>query len=322
MRVTAFFFVMLTFAKFLFVLFCGFLPLNVWAFGDGKNFVVKFLFAFPDAASQGLSLAQPQALAIDPEGQVYVVDAGNHRIVKFDAAGNFQQTVGGFGWERQQFDRPLDATAKTGLDLFVADYNNERIERYDLKLNFISSLYSDETLPAALQFGFPSGVDISRHGEIFIVDTENNRVLKLNSAGRPDVSFGDFNWGAGQLQQPAKIEVSAADQVFVSDLKANAIVVFDYYGNFVTRFGSDALLKPSGLAAADGYLYVADSGHHQVAVFNQQHQLVFRWGELGSQFGAFNEPVDVGIHRGKIFVLDAGNARVQVFELSEKPSRE
>jgi DNA-binding beta-propeller fold protein YncE len=313
---------MLTFAKFLVVLFCGLLPLNGLAFGDGKNIVVKFLLAFPDSAPRSLSLSQPQALAIDPEGQVYVVDTGNHRIVKFDAAGNFLQTVGGFGWERRQFDRPLDATAKTGLDLFVADYNNERIERYDLKLNFISSLYSDDALPASLQFGFPSGVDISRHGEIFIVDNENNRVLKLNSEGRPDLSFGDFNWGAGQLQQPVKIEVSAADQLFVSDLKANAILVFDYYGNFVARFGADVLHKPNGLAAAGGYLYVADSGHHQVAVFDRQHQLVFRWGEFGSQFGAFHAPVDVGIHRGKIFVLDSGNARVQVFELSEKSTRE
>ncbi|HEX9655207.1 MAG TPA: NHL repeat-containing protein [bacterium] len=283
-----------------------------------KGIVVKFLLTFPQPAASTVPLSQPQALAIDPEGHIYVVDSGNHRIVKFDASGNVVRTVGGFGWEREQFDRPLDITAKTGLDLFVADFNNERIERYDLNLNFISSFYSDHSIPASLQFGFPGGVDISRHGEIFIVDNENNRILKLNVEGSPDLSFGDFNWGAGQLQQPAKIEVSASDQVFVSDQKSNQIVVFDYYGNFVNRFGDDVLRHPRGLTVSpDGNLYVADTGHHRVAVFSSDSQFIFSWGDYGDKIGAFNHPLDVGVHKNRIYVLDSGNSRVQVFELAE-----
>lgn len=284
----------------------------------GKTIVLKFIVAFPEADASWGSLSNPQALAIDPEGQVYVADTGNHRIVKFDRLGNVLQSAGGFGWEREQFDRPLDLTVKTGLDLFVADYNNERIERYDLKLNYISSFYSDNALPSSLQFGFPSGVDISRHGEIFIVDDDHNRVLKLDKEGRPDLGFGDFNWGEGQLYLPARVEVSPTDQVYVSDQKANQIVVFDYYGNFVARFGGDVLLNPTGLAfAADGKLYAADTGHHQIAVFDKRRQLIFRWGARGSQTGAFDQPADVAIYKNKIYVLDSGNARIQVFEISE-----
>lgn len=273
---------------------------------------------FPYSSNANGHLLQPQAMAIDPEGTVYVVDTGNHRLAKFSASGDFVQSIGGFGWEREQFDRPMDVTAKTGLDVFVADYNNERIERYDSKLNYISSLYADETLSASLQFGFPGGVDVSRHGEIFIVDNENNRILKLNVDGRPDLSFGDFNWGEGQLFQPAKICVSALDQIYVSDLKTNEIVVFDYYGNFITRFGGDSLQRPHGITvSADGDIYIADTGHHQVVVFNQQNQMVFRWGSEGSKIGAFNHPVDIGIHKNRIYVLDSGNARIQIFELTK-----
>lgn len=285
--------------------------------GGETDFVVKFLFTFPDSTTRTVSFFQPHALAIDPEGQVYVVDSGNHRLVKFDVSGNLLQSVGGFGWEREQFDRPLDVTVKTGLDLFIADYNNERIERYDLKLNYISSFYSNNSLPATRQFGFPSSVDISRHGEIFIVDNENNRILKLNAEGQPDLSFGDFNWGEGQLLRPVSIDVSATDQVYVSDQQANEVVVFDYYGNFITRFGGDILREPGGLTRTnEGALFVADSGHHQVAVFSKEHQLIFRWGDFGKKLGAFNNPLDVGFHENKIYVLDSGNARVQVFELT------
>ncbi len=286
----------------------------------GDGYIIKFLFAFPEPAPiNNLPLAQPQALAIDQEGQVFVVDSGNHRVLKFDHAGNFLAAVGGFGWGREQFDRPLDITAKTGLDVFIADYNNERIERYDTKLNYISSFYSNAAVSTALQFGFPDGVDISRHGELFICDQEHDRILKLNIRGEPDVSFGDFNSGEGQLQLPAKIEISPADLVYVSDQPANEIVVFDYYGNYLSRFGKEVLNQPNGLTwSADGKLYVANPGNHRVVMFNKEHQLIFSWGERGEKAGAFNLPVDVAIFKNQIYVLDSGNRRIQVFELQEK----
>jgi DNA-binding beta-propeller fold protein YncE len=290
------------------------------ALAPSDDYIIKLVFAFPGPEPiNSLPLAQPQALAIDPEGQVFVVDTGNHRVLKFDHAGNFVSAIGGFGWSREQFDRPLDITAKTGLDVFIADYNNERIERYDTKLNYISSFYSDAAVSATLQFGFPGGVDISRHGELFICDREHDRILKLNIRGEPDLSFGDFNTGEGQLQLPAKIEISLNDFVYVSDQTANEIVVFDYYGNYLSRFGKEVLNQPNGLTwSADGKLYIADSGNHRVVVFNKEQQLIFSWGERGEKIGAFNQPLDVAVFKNQIYVLDSGNRRIQVFELQEK----
>ena len=103
---------------------------------DANEFSISFVFSFPEDAIQDLLLVRPQALAIDPEGFVFVVDTGNNRIVKFDRRGRFVSAIGGFGWEREQFDRPLDISVKNGLDVFIADFNNERIERYDRKLNY------------------------------------------------------------------------------------------------------------------------------------------------------------------------------------------
>ncbi len=286
-------------------------------FASETEYNVKFLFAFPDAPILGLSISQPQAIAIDPGGSLYIVDTGNNRIVKFNNKGEYVFTLGGFGWETEQFDRPLDITAKSGLEIFIADFNNERIERYDNKLNYISSFYSEETFLTNLQFGFPSSVDVSAQGELFICDNENNRILKLNTLGEPVVSFGDFNWGDGQLEHPAKIEISPGNLIYVSDQSANRVVVFDYFGNYVSKFGKDFLSKPQGMTWFQNKLFVADSGNDRLAVFDQNHRLIYSWGDRGSKIGAFKNPVDVAGFDERIYVLDSDNNRVQVFELIE-----
>lgn len=296
-----------------------FLCIQTRAFAQNveKELLVKYLFSFPEQSIRALPLVQPQALSVDPEGHVFVVDTGNNRILKFDRNGKFIYTVGGFGWEKEEFDRPLDISAKTSLDVFIADYNNERIERYDNKLNYISSFYSDQTFSKSLQFGFPSSVDISKHGELFICDNENNRILKLNSFGEPVLSFGDFNWGDGQLEHPIKIEVTPSDLVYVTDQGTNQIVVFDYYGNFISRFGKGILNKPNGLAwTVDNELLVADSGNDRIVIFNKDREVVHFWGQEGHKLGAFKNPADVAIYQNQTYVLDSDNGRIQVFELT------
>lgn len=299
--------------------------LTLWATGlfasDGNDYNIQLLYSFPDGAVKGTKLSAPQALAINNEGHLFIVDTGNNRIVKFDRAGKVILTVGGFGWESEQFDRPLDVTAKTGLDVFVADYNNERIERYDKELNYLSSFTSNQTLAENLKFGFPTGIDISKHGELFICDNENNRILKVDAFGNPALSFGDFNWGAGQLQAPVKIEISRDDKIYVSDKKAAQIVVFDYYGSFITRFGKNVLNEPNGLAwANNNLLFVADTGNKRIVVFDKDHRHIFSWGASGEKLGAFQAPVDVDTIDEKIFVLDAGSGLIQVFKLVQAKS--
>jgi len=306
------------FDKILFLICTFFLFFLNNSYAGDKGYTVKFLFSFPEGKISGLGLSQPEALSIDLKGIIYVVDTGNNRIIQFDHHGKYIYTIGGFGWETEQFDRPLDVSVKTGLDVFIADYNNERIERYDKNLNYISSFTSDQSLSPSLQFGFPASVEISKHGELFICDNENDRILKLNFSGEPLLSFGDFNWGEGQLELPTKLEVTSNDLVYVSDQGANDIVVYDYYGNYVKRFGSKILNKPNGLAwSNDGKLFVADSGNHRLAVFDGEHNFIFSWGDYGDKNGAFENPVDVAIFDKRIYVLDSDRNQIQVFELIE-----
>ena len=289
-----------------------------WSRGQ-SDYSLKLLYTFGSEGDQPDQFRSPLAISIGPEGNIYIADTGNNRIQKFNKRGVFLKYVGGFGWETEQFDRPVDVCAKTGLDVFVADFNNERIERYDKDLNYISSYYPDETQTEDLRFGFPYGVTISKHGELFIIDGENYRILKINSFGEPELSFGDYRWGTGKLDRPSQIEITRSDDVYVSDKTANRIVVYDYFGNYTNQLGLGIVNSPGGIACdQNGNVWIADTGNNRIVLLSPAGRVLLSWGTEGDKLGAFRRPADVAVGDGKVYVLDAGNSRVQVFEISSR----
>ena len=73
---------------------------------------------------------RPVAVAVDPDGDLYVVDAGQHRIQKFDAAGKFLTAWGGFGPHAGLFGHPADVAWHEGR-VYVADADNHRVQVFE-----------------------------------------------------------------------------------------------------------------------------------------------------------------------------------------------
>jgi len=260
-------------------------------------------------------LSRPQGLSIDIDGNLYIADTGNNRVLKLSQDGKLLRQVGGFGWGKEQFDNPVDVWVENGLDVLVVDYNNRRVERYDKDLNYISSLYNDETAPATAQFAFPVAVALSSHGEILLADAEFQRIVRINSFGKVLGSFGDYDAGDGVLASPMKILISARDEIFVADSARRHVVKYDYFGNYMTHLGDGMLRRPTGLAFWRELLLVADGGTHQITAIGRDGERLGAWGEAGDQSGQFSASLGVKVFRDRAFVLDTGNQRVQVFEL-------
>jgi len=276
----------------------------------------KLIFSFGQKGEAPGQLSSPLGISTDPKGNIYVADTGNNRIQKFDGQGKLLAFIGGFGWDHEQFHRPVDICADNGLDVYVADYDNRRIEQFDKDLNWITSFVSDPTWPEKLQFGFPRSVSVSIHGDLFIVDSENKRILKLNSLRDPEVSFGDYDWGQGDLAEPVQAFISRTDKVHVTDSQLGLVLLFDYYGNYLSSCGEKVLSKPTGLCVSvDGYLFVADSELDQIVAFDPVGRPAMQIGSHGDKLGAFDRPSDVAVHQNRLFVADTDNHRVQVFEL-------
>lgn len=276
---------------------------------------VRYITSWGEKGSGPGQLKEPGGISVDPSGYLYIADTGNQRIQKWDPFGWFVAEIGGFGWGEEQFDDPVALSARNGLDVFVADMQNQRIERYDKDLHYLATLNASEDWPEHLQFGFPRDVALFATGELFCLDGENHRVLKLDVLGHPQRSFGDFDSGEGRLVYPQRLALSGQGNVCVSDWEPPRIVVFDLYGNYRFTFGEGILKAPFDLfVLPDETILVADRQLKTVFIFQKSGGL------LGSFEGArelairFDEPVDVACWRNRLFVLDQERCTVDVFQ--------
>lgn len=281
-----------------------------------KKLNANFLFAFGEKGESPGQFNQPRGVAADANGNIYVTDTGNNRLQKFSPTGKLLVFNGGFGWGKNQFQYPVDVFVYNSLDIYIADYENNRIERYDKDLNWLTSYYSNPNWETNYQFEFPNSVCLGLHGNFFVVDSQNDRIIKLNVAFEPEISFGGYDWGEGALEEGSDVFVSLNDNIYVTDTAAHKILVYDYFGNYTFAIGGDMLAAPKGLCADEmENIFVADAKSCRIFAFDQTGRPILELGAPGEKMGAFAEPADVAVMRNRLYVADTQNNRIQVFEL-------
>lgn len=212
--------------------------------------------ATPAASAQMLPVRGTQC-DVDIAGNIYLLDSDRNTLLLYDGTGIAQQGVGGSGWLDGQFDRPSAVWARNGIDVFVADFGNHRIQRFDRTLSFVSSLSTRESSNPDERFGYPTDVALSRMGELFICDSENGRIVKVDRINRVERSFGGFGAGKGRLTAPTRIEIGPKDAVYVLD--GPRVAVFDAFGNYLRDVMPGLLNRPVALYGDPDRLIVVET---------------------------------------------------------------
>ena len=174
---------------------------------------------------------------ISPAAFVYVSDINTDEITAIDTSGKLLMKIGGYGWRQSAFDQPADVYADA-LKVFVADKNNHRIQRFDKNLNFNFQISTRQSEIEEERFGYPLSAAMSNQGDVFILDSENSRIIKFDIFGNFLQNFGGYDYGNYALQKPVQLAVSMRNDIFVID--GNQIIIFDQYGNASGKFsGAD-----------------------------------------------------------------------------------
>ncbi|MCB2203706.1 NHL repeat-containing protein [bacterium] len=201
-----------------------------------------------------------EALSVDQFNNVYIVDGSTALVQKFDMRGSRLAEVGGPGWDDTQFDRPTGIDARLGIAVYVADYGNNRVSRFDRGLRFMASL-SGEDDASDPGFGYPLDVANSSLEQLFVLDGENNRVLALNNLRSVSRVFGGIEAGEGRLTEPVALAADENKHLYV--LESHRVVVFDLFGNFLFHFGSDQFTDAQGITVTkNGILVVTPDTLH------------------------------------------------------------
>ena len=200
---------------------------------------IALLFLITTASAQKFELdtsygkfLNATSFYINPAGFIYVTDSFTDEVYALDTLGNLILKVGGFGWRETAFDDPVDVYADA-LKLYIADKNNNRIQRLDKNMNFNFQIYTRYSDNEAERFGYPLSAVMSNQGDVYILDSENSRIVQFDIFGNFIRNFGGYDYGNFALENPKQLAVSNKNDIYVID--GSEILIFDQYGNSLTK---------------------------------------------------------------------------------------
>lgn len=134
-------------------------------------------------------------------------------------------------------------------------------------------------------------------------------------------------WGANRFIMPHGLTVDSKNNIWLTDVGSHQVFKFDPWGRLLMTLGERGVSGadrthfnlPTDVAVlADGSFYVSDGyANTRVAKFAADGRYQFEWGKPGTGPGEFDLPHAIAVDaRGRVYVADRGNARVQVFSSS------
>ena len=204
-------------------------------------------------------------------------------------------------------------TSLTILDdkIFVSYGFQNDIQIFDLDGNFIKKFGQT----GAGQEEFFNAFDIiSNKNELFVLDSGNQRIQVFNNDGNFLREFSITD----KFFDSEKMAVSIfEDELFVMLSSESSVKKFTLDGKLINIIYLSTI-KPNSITSisvVDDLLLVADSKMNKLFIFNLNGEQILSFGNSGNFYGEFNSPQEVLFDGKKIFVSDAHNYRIQVFEL-------
>jgi sugar lactone lactonase YvrE len=296
-------------------------------------------FSGDNGSAQSAQLNSPAGVAVDPAGNIYVLDSNNLRVRKIAAF--IISTVAG----SPIIQKPAGVAVDPNSNLYVTDSNQGQVLRYSAPVSSTSNITTiagngsrynlgDGGPATAAQLAQPQGLAVDING-IYIADRGEARVRKVNSSAIISLLAGTSGLGA------AGIAEDGAGNFYVADAVGNQVLKIDSNGNKTLIAGSGIagffgdggpaataqLNQPNGVAVDSGgnNIYIADTGNNRIrkVFFSNGTGIIttlagngnaaFGGENVPSTLSVLNQPADVAVdNSGNIYIADTGNNRVRL----------
>ena len=253
----------------------------------------------------------PLRIATDQFEVIYITDAFNKSILKYDASGNFLETI-------NVGVLPISVAVNSKGELFIGDGETGNILKYDEILG-VSEFYTKTKYPNSMVF--------SSNNVLYVTDSKLQQVVAIDISGNVVQTIGsgilDFPTGIAFDNNNKRILVGEHGgsgwgfkpvvKVWMFDLQGSLIKSFGSHGN-----GDGQFYRVQGVTVGKcGNIYVVDPYLGSISIFDENGVYITKFGEWGDQPGQLNIPMDIVFDsQERLIVTSMNNGALEVFGIT------
>ncbi len=261
------------------------------------------------AGSGAGQFKSPQGIAVDPKGNVWVVDSGNDRVEEFNEKGEYIRTVGSKGTGNGQFEDPTGIAADSKGNVWVTDTGNYRVEEFNEKGEYVKQLGYKGTIAGA--FEWPFGITVDPKGNVWVTDLVKDSLEEFNKKGEWEVEIT-------QIADPCGIAADSEGNVWLTGCGNDSIEEYNAQDQYVRQFGSKGsgpgqLEDPIGIAIGpSGTVWVADYEDGRIQEFTSTGEYMLTVGSKGKGNGQTEDADGIAVDaKGDLWAGDIGDDRIE-----------
>ena len=239
----------------------------------------------------------------------YGVSAFGHKIYVSDTLGSQVAVIDlvekSFEWLKGNFGpgkmlKPTALVNDAEGSLYVADSVRKKVLVYDVDGNFVREYGEGYNL-------LPVSVAVDKR-RVYVLDRKYRKLLVFNkTSGELIESFGqDSEDPNGKLYLPTNMTLTPKGIFYIADAGVGRIVSIDRDGHLLKAFGKlgdgfGQFARPKGIASDDkGRLFVVDTAHQNIQVFNPEQKLLIFFGNPGQAQGSLNVPAGLAVSKDNL----------------------
>lgn len=320
--------------------------------GIVSNFAGSGTNGYYDGSSSFAQFKEPQGIAIDSAGILYVADVGNCVIRKISKTGTVSTLTGGgtcyYNYDYKTlsfayFYNPMGLAINSAGEIFVAD--QYRIKKINVAQDVVS--------PYGESFSGVTGIFINKDDDMFVSDIVLDSIYSVDgsvvdsthttssTSSEPTV----YTYSSSLLYSPSGVAFDSNGDIYASDVSSHKIFKISAatgvmtsiagsssYGSTNGYRSASSFNYPRGIAVYKGVVYVADEGNHRIRKIDTDGNVTSFAGYLVASAGYvvasfadgigslayFKEPSGVAVDKTGTFlyVADTGNKRIRKIETS------
>jgi len=205
-------------------------------------------------SSPATTFAQPDGVAVGPDGYVYVSDNTRDWVVEFSPTGSFVTTVG----QPELGTNKSIAMAVTTSQIYLLE-----VQGHQVVMDTISGSGASKIFTASVTFGSGIlgnqlyGICLDTSGNVYVTDTLNNRIVQFSSTGTYQMAVTLQSGGF-----PQGVYVDGSSNIYAVDNNNKNIQTFNSSGTALHTFGTGLFNSPYAIQMdATGNLWVSDTAN-------------------------------------------------------------